>query len=153
MGNLIIRRYYLASCNGQRETPHSVAEDLFITEIHYHPLDQTEDELSDAPDLNDGDFEFLELLNVSSKQLILDAVAFTTGVEFVFPIDSRMQPGGRIVLCRNLETFPLRYSESPFGEYGGVLINSGEALVLVDAEGNVLLDLSYGDSYVGGWGD
>ncbi|MCH6256528.1 lamin tail domain-containing protein [Puniceicoccaceae bacterium K14] len=134
-----------------KETTGPVAGDLVVTEIHYHPLDPTEDELLDAPDLDDGDFEFLELLNVSSKQLILDGVAFTTGVEFVFPIDSRMQPGERIVLCRNLETFPLRYSESPFGEYGGALSNSGETLVLVDAEGNVLLDLNYGDSSVGGW--
>ena len=135
------------------ETPSAPAPgDLAISEIHYHPTDPTPAELAVLPDLGDGDFEFIELVNISPVPLRLDGCAFTDGIDFVFPEDSILQPGGRLVLCRNPDAFALRHpSVAPFGAFSGHLNNGGETLVLSDPAAVVLVEFTYGDSTAPDW--
>ncbi|NWK54229.1 lamin tail domain-containing protein [Verrucomicrobiaceae bacterium N1E253] len=120
---------------------------LVLSEIHYHPSPPTPDELAQSPTLDDGDFEFLEIMNISSSPLRLDGSTFTDGIDFVFPEDSILRPNERLVVVKNQDAFRIRYSggSSIAGTFSGGLKNSGERLVLEDPEGVVLISMSYGD--------
>lgn len=123
-----------------------VAGDLVISELHYHPTDPTPAELAAVPGLIDEDFEFIELMNIHSEPLRLDGCLFQNGIDYIFPEDSILQPGGRLVLVNDPVAFALRHGGvSPDGEFSGKLSNSGERIVLDDAGGLTLIDLRYGD--------
>src|SRR5690606_18735034 len=58
-----------------------------------------------------------------------------------------LAPGGNAILVRNAAAFSLRYGAHPIaGEFGGRLNNAGERLTLIDASGEVVRTLHYGDS-------
>ncbi|MGY8689754.1 MAG: lamin tail domain-containing protein, partial [Verrucomicrobiales bacterium] len=61
--------------------------DVTLTEIHYHPQDDTET-------------EFIELTNISSRTINLRGTAFTKGVNFRFPTkrDTLLAPNQRLLL-------------------------------------------------------
>jgi len=113
---------------------------LRITEIMYHPLDE---------ETVDGDaFEFIELKNTGGEILDLSGVAFTEGIRFAFPEGSVLGPGGFLLLVADYAAFQSRYPgvEAVFGVYDGKLSNSGERIVLADANGDALFDFTYGDA-------
>ncbi|MGB0993498.1 MAG: lamin tail domain-containing protein, partial [Akkermansiaceae bacterium] len=120
--------------------------DLVISELHYHPAEPTTAELAAISSLSGDDFEFLELMNISSNPLRLDGCVFSDGIDYIFPEDSIIQPGGRLVLVKNESAFSLRHSSSiPHGSFSGGLKNSGEQIVLQDASATTILDFTYGD--------
>lgn len=134
------------------QPPHApVRGNLVISEIHYHPSDPTAAELAAIPDLKSGDFEFLELTNISTNPLRLDACAFTDGIDFLFGEDAILQPGGRLILCSNPAAFVLRHPVVIDGVFSSSLSNGGETLVLSDSSGQVLIEFSYGDSSSPNW--
>ena len=120
--------------------------ELVLTEINYNPQGA-------------DDAEFLELKNVSAKNLILDDLQFTDGISFTFPVNTVLPPGEYVVVVGNETVFAGRYldSSSPWistpvtvaGEFTGSLDNGGENLTLVDASGGDLLNFAYNDS--GSW--
>lgn len=120
--------------------------DLLISEINYNP--------SGADDA-----EFVELKNVSAKNLILDGLSFVDGISFTFPANSVLAPGAHIVVVGNKAAFNGRYldSSSPWlagsvtvaGTFSGALGNGGEILQLQNASGADLLNFAYSDS--GSW--
>ncbi|GAA5481256.1 lamin tail domain-containing protein [Haloferula sargassicola] len=125
-----------------------LAENLVVSEIMYHPADPTGDELLVAD--NDGEFEFLELLNVSETETLdLSALSFTDGIEFDFSAAAitTLAPGGRLVIVSNLAAFEARYGSGlpVAGEYGGALSNSGEALEVSYALTTPVIGFSYDD--------
>ena len=77
---------------------------LAITEIMYHPL---------ASGTNDdGDFEFIELKNVSAQALNLVGIRFTNGIDFTFTTTNaitNLGAGQYVVLVKNLPAFRSRY--------------------------------------------
>lgn len=98
------------------------------------------------------DFEFLELLNIGSEPIELGGFAFTTGVAHTF--QNRTLAGGEsVVVARNRAAFLSRYPSAAAslaqGEYTGRLDNGGELLTLVDAAGEIIFAIAYGDS--GDW--
>lgn len=125
-------------------------EFLRITEIHYNPAPP-----SSAAELlasNDSDqFEFVELQNIGAGPLDVGGVQFLDGIEFTFADGTIIPAGGYLVVVRNQAAFVARYGEGiPIaGEFSpSNLRNSGEALELRDAPGNVIQRFSYGD---GAW--
>lgn len=105
---------------------------LVINEIHYHPT---------APATVDGDvFEFIELYNKGTVPLRLDNVYFSRGFTYHFPPGTTLAAGAYFVLSPDAQQFKTRYGFSPNAVMRGNLSNSGEAIELRDAVGN-LIDL------------
>ncbi|MEM7314114.1 MAG: lamin tail domain-containing protein, partial [Planctomycetota bacterium] len=123
-------------------------ETLVVSEINYHPHDPTPSELQSIPNLDDDDFEFIEVANTDdARSLNLLGMRFVNGVEFEFP-DYSLAPGERAVIVKNAEAFTLRYGDSVdiIGEWTlGSLSNSGEQLELVDGTGERLFGIEYDD--------
>jgi hypothetical protein len=114
-----------------------VAQDnkLRITEIMYNPA---------AGD----DYEFIELRNTGRSDLELANVSFVEGIRFVFPPRTpALAAGEYAVLVRNPAAFAELYPEIvPSGVYDGSLSNKGERLILVDAERQIIVDVTYDDA-------
>lgn len=93
------------------------------------------------------DFEYLELINLSTGPLDVTGVRLTEGVQFLFPADPRFILGGgeRVVVVKNLEAFRSRYGLAPrvAGVYTGSLNNGGESMVMLDALGEKILDFEF----------
>jgi hypothetical protein len=120
---------------------------LRLTEIHYHP---------EAPpagsDFDEDDFEFLELQNVGETPIALYGVQITGGVRFnfgrqeIWPLES----GQVVLLVEDLAAFKSRYDTTEIligGVYSGKLSNSGEDLTLIDARGEIVLNITYEDTW------
>jgi hypothetical protein len=114
---------------------------LQISEIQYHTYGN-----DSGPDTFDAEeYEFLEIENCSKKLIHLTGAAFTKGVLYAFPDNAVIGPGRRIVLSANPKAFRARYGFQPFGKYLRKLDNSGETVVLRDAQGNVVDAVTYDD--------
>ena len=129
------------------------AQNLSISEIHYRPLAPSLEEIEAG--YNDrSDFEFIELVNISSRPVDLGSIEFSGGIEFDFSlVDSNrtLLPGERCILVNNLPAFVMRYGDAIdpslkiLGEYDGNLNNDGEQLIVSNKAGNVIIDLTYND--------
>jgi hypothetical protein len=120
-----------------------VAEDideLRITEIHYHPLDEgTED--------NDSEYEFIEIKNMGISNYDISGYRFSNGIDYTFAFGTVLQGGEILVLASNANAFDSRYGFVPHGVYNGRLDNSGERIVLEKSNGDTLIQLRYNDKY------
>ena len=112
---------------------------LRVTEIHYHPTDPTAAEII-AGFTNDGEFEFIELLNSSTTEtLSLADVRFTEGVDYYFSswALTLLAPGELVVVAANAAGLAERYG-AVLGLTGAYdperLNNGGELLRIVDAD-------------------
>tara|TARA_Y100000766_G_scaffold5696_1_gene4317 strand:- start:670 stop:1530 length:861 start_codon:yes stop_codon:yes gene_type:complete len=112
------------------------------------PSNLTVSELMYNPPGSSEDLEFIELVNLSGTDTIeLGGAKFTEGVQFAFPINTRLAPGGRLLLVSDEEAFVSHYGLGlPIvGQYDGLLDNSGEQLVIENSTGNVILNFTYND--------
>ena len=107
---------------------------LRITEMHYNPPVEVGD-----------NGEFIELQNTGTTELNLSGVTLSDGIEFVFPVGSRLAPGAYAVVARDPATFVSRYGFEPFGPFAGRLNNDGETIVLSSAGGSRISSLKYDD--------
>ena len=126
------------------------AASLAVAEIHYRPAPPSAAEMS-AGFNESSDFEFIELLNFGPRGIDLGGLSFTDGIGFSFDeslLGRTMASGERILLVNNLAAFEMRYgNEHPVaGEFSGDLNNDGERLMITDASGAVVLDLTYNDA-------
>ena len=124
------------------------AANLKISEIMYRPAKPSDSE-ADAGFKDRGDFEFIELQNTGSKEVILDDVAFTNGIEFEFAQSSMrtLEPGKFVLLVKNREAFETRYGAGlPIaGEYSGSLSNDGESLGIRGPKITSIAHFTYND--------
>ncbi|MCC6232872.1 MAG: lamin tail domain-containing protein [Verrucomicrobiales bacterium] len=108
---------------------------LRFTEIMYHPAD------GDA-------FEFLELANLGDLPVNLTGYSLE-GVQFRFPDPTPALPAGARWILANGESptlFAARYPGTPVaGWFGGSLANSGERIALIDRNGALVTEVTYGD--------
>ena len=121
------------------------ADNLVVSEIHYHPAEPiAPGEIAVSTDRDD--FEFIEFLNIAAQPIELAGVSFTDGIEFSFGDETLLEPGRRLVLVGDAAAFAARYGDEVtiFGEYSGRLSNGGERLALSGRNG-VLLDFSFDD--------
>lgn len=120
-----------------------VAQDfsgLQLSEIHYHPADPVP-----AGVFNGDEFEFLEFKNAGATELDLSGLRISNGVEYEFPLGTRLAPGRFLVLAENAVAFAQRYpTPVPDGVYAGQLSNAGERVTVVDPAGATLLTVGYG---------
>lgn len=121
----------------------ATAENLTISEIHYHPAN------------GDPGGEFIELMNVGAAPVSLEGARFTAGIEFDFTGSAvtSLPPGGRVLVVENKAAFLAKHGASApvAGEFSSMtkLSNGGERLTLVDRGGAVIADFEYGTS--GSW--
>lgn len=124
-----------------------VVEHLRVSEIMYHPADS-------MPGVDDdAQYEYLEFVNTSERFAIdLAGVRFTTGISHQFANSTLLGPGERGVIVTNEAAFRTRYGDGPrvLGTYAGQLNNGGEQL-RITAQGQVVLDFTYGDGVAPGW--
>jgi hypothetical protein len=116
-------------------------ENLRITEIHYHPLDD------DTADNNDGEYEFIEMKNVGDETLDLSGMFFSQGITYSFPQNTTLGPGEFMTLASNKSVFFTRYGFNAFDEYKGQLGNNRDTIALNTAAGDTLIKISYDDQY------
>jgi hypothetical protein len=132
--------------------PRTPLDSLAITEINYNPADPTAEELLLDPDLDNDDFEFIELQNVSDQRIDLSGVYFAEGVSFTFADGTELAPGETVLVAADAAAFEIRYGEELelAGEFGsGALRNDGEKIVLKDADDDTIQEFTYDDA--NGW--
>jgi len=128
------------------------AANLAISEIMYHPSFPTPSEIS-AGFLDEGAFEFIELMNIGSREVNLDGAQFTSGINYALPA-TVIPVGGRVLIARDRSGFLSRHPGGAAmllpGEYGladtNKLSNGGELIVLVDASGSDIRRFTYDDN-------
>ena len=120
---------------------------LVVSEVHYHPAPLNAEERAAGHALR-SEFEYVELMNVGAAPINLLGVAFVDGIAFEFAEDHILGSGQGVLLVSNREAFTRRYPTAASrvaGEYEGRLRNSGETLVLLDADGKAIQRILYDD--------
>lgn len=109
----------------------------------FNPGPPTEEEKA-AGFIENDDFEFIELLNISSEVHNLSNYELLSAVRIRFNNFS-MQPGQRVVVVKRIRAFRARYGDSVqvIGEYSGNLNNNYEELILRDSSDQTILDFNY----------
>ncbi|WP_210417757.1 CotH kinase family protein [Bythopirellula goksoeyrii] len=125
------------------------ATNLRITELQYHPANPTPAELAMAPGIEDNDFEFVELHNISNDTISLNGVRFMEGVSFDFSTSNvtTIAPGATVVVVENEAAFDARYGNGMLiaGKYTNDFSNGGDHVVLVDSNDQIIHDFTYSD--------
>ena len=135
------------------DTLFTVETPIRVTELNYHPDTRTPEEIA-AGFLNDDDFEYIEIINISTTDSVnLSGVQFTDGIDFTFG-DVTLAPEESGVIVHDLAAFQFRYGTGPrvLGQYGQTpedyqLANGGETLTLLDAVGGMIQSFRYDDSW------
>ena len=108
---------------------------VVISEIHYNPSpDQGRDEA----------YEFIELVNRGDGTIDLSGYCFDDGIDYTFPEGTELDPGECLVVAKDAA----QYATAPCQVLQwdrGSLSNGGEVLRLVDAEGDWIDRVAYGD--------
>ena len=130
---------------------------LRISEIHYHPVDVTPEELA-AGYSDADDFEFIEFVNTSSLTIDLTSVRLerteiddtTHGVDFEFAASevTELRPGERVVVVEDTDAFTLRYGDGirVAGQWSGALSNAGETIT-AKAGDEIIHQFAYSDEW------
>ena len=137
-----------SSINVISTSTNPVVDSLRITELNYNPGDPSAAELAVIPELDQDDFEFIELQNTGSQPINLIGTRFNAGIQYTFP-SSVLTVGERGLLVKDTTAFELRYGtdHNIIGQYdSGTLNNGGETLTLVDSQNDTVLSFSYDDN-------
>lgn len=110
-------------------------KNIKLTEIQYKPLAEIGQD--------NEEYEFIELKNRNQSVLDLSGLYFDSGVDFTFPVESKIKPGEFIVLSSNSSQFLSRYGFRSFAEYKGKLNNAGETLTLKTGLDSIVFSVSY----------
>ena len=128
--------------------PLSVAEinDLRITELMYNP--PMADTAGGEVDVDNENFEFVELKNIGVKTIDLGGVKFTNGIDFTFS-NFELGTGRYTVIVSDQIAFESRYGllVDIAGQYTGRLDNGGERITMENAFGQTVLDFRYEDQW------
>jgi hypothetical protein len=127
---------------------------LRITEVMYNPADPSPAEAA-AGFVDNDDFEFIELRNISGSPVDLTGVRFTNGIDYTLP-STTLAAGERMVVPRNASAFAERYNtigltiapeyRDPIDD-SNKLKNSDEPIKLADAIGGDIHDFHYYDTW------
>lgn len=123
---------------------------LRVSEIMYRPSDPTPAELEVDPLFYHSDFEFIELMNVSTNTTLdLDGVAITSGIggDFAFSESAirSLEPGEHVLVVSNVAAFEARYGTNlpVAGEFAGGLDSDGDSITIDDIDGSTILKAEY----------
>lgn len=122
----------------------SKADDLSnlkVTELFYHPQD-----IINGTDTASGKwYEFIEFKNTGETALNLSGLVLDSAVYYVFPENTILPPSGFYVIATKPKYFFERYGLNPSGNCQDYFANSGEYVLLTDANGNEILSFTYSD--------
>ncbi|MCA9167343.1 MAG: lamin tail domain-containing protein [Planctomycetales bacterium] len=134
----------------------ATAADIGITEVNYNPHDAL---LAREPDVNNDDFEFIEIVNRSDHPINLSGAQLVAvqgqGVTFTFG-EQLLAAGAYVVVPANRTAFVGRYGDSPrlavgveadpnVWIYQGRLSNGGERITLLSPDGELADRIEYAD--------
>jgi hypothetical protein len=128
------------------------SSNLVVSELHYNPPAATPGDI--AAGFSTGDFEYIELMNISRTQPVnLANVHFDQGISFEFTGTIELPPGGRAVLPRRSGAFARRHPGVPVaGQFydstdpaANQFSNGGEMITLLAANGQVIQSFTYDD--------
>ena len=112
---------------------------LVISMINYHPTSQM--------GFNADDLEFLCIVNNSDDTVDASGVYFRElGLSYTFPAGSLIPPHGEVFLASNAQALQQCYHKTAYGEFLRHLDNKSERLVLADAWGNIIDEVTYADT-------
>jgi hypothetical protein len=112
---------------------------LVISMINYHPTSQM--------GFNADDLEFLCIVNNSDDTVDASGVYFRElGLSYTFPAGSLIPPHGEVFLASNAPALQQCYHKTAYGEFLRHLDNKSERLVLADAWGNIIDEVTYADT-------
>lgn len=119
----------------------TVRGDVRINELFYHPASELDRE------------EWLELVNTGTNRVDVSGWRFTEGVRFTIPPNTRINPGGFLVVAADAGSFATNHpGVTPVvAGWEGILSNSGQQVQLVDAAGKPVDSVRYADD--GEWAD
>lgn len=98
--------------------PAAYYDDLVINEIHYNP--------ADIGLVSGSNLEFIEIKNISDKELNISNTKFTRGIHYQFPMGAKLQANNYIVLASDSVAAKNYYGITFDGQYNGKLANNGE---------------------------
>lgn len=94
----------------------------------------------------ENDEEWIELYNRSSSAVLLDNWELDGAINFTFPTGTQIQPGGYLVVARDLNDFSTKFpGVTALGDFSGSLANSGDHLRLLDQWNNPVNEVAYLD--------
>ena len=91
------------------------------------------------------DLEFLEFINTSDMPISLAGYEFDDGITYSFP-DTVVAPSGFLVITNDSLKFQRFYEQSALEWESGSLSNGGEELLVLDVNGDTIIDLEYSDN-------
>ena len=77
-----------------------------------------------------GCSEFIEIINGEDQPVDISSYTFTDGIDYTFPLGTTLAVGQAIVLAEDSLSYVQNYGSSPFGQYKGGLLSSGERIEL-----------------------
>ncbi|HKQ36474.1 MAG TPA: lamin tail domain-containing protein, partial [Verrucomicrobiae bacterium] len=104
---------------------------IVINEIHYDPDVKTEL------------VEFVELHNASSAAVNISGWSLSDAIDYTFPAGTTIAPGGFAVAAQNTNAFRAKFGFNAFGPWAGRLNSSGERVVLRNAAGQIVDEVTY----------
>ena len=113
-------------------------DNLKITEIHYHPLSEVNEDSKD--------FEFIEFKNTGNNPINLYNVRIIGGIEYTFPYYT-LNPEKFVVLASNRINFVCRYGFHAFDVFNRNLSNGGDNIFVISADSVIACEVDYSDNY------
>jgi hypothetical protein len=116
------------------DTVPASATNLVVSQLDYNPV-------------GGNTQEFIELMNISAQNLDLTGVHLRDAVDYDFPANTILPPGGRIQVAGDLAGFGTRFGGAPplriMGPYLGNLSNGGEHILVVSDTQGKIRDFNY----------
>ena len=133
------------------------AATLRVSRVHYNPLGPSAAESAAMPGATAGDFEWIELSNVSAAPVNLEGVSLAEGM----PVASvtlpafTLAPGAKALVVKNPAAIALRHGSAAAARIAGQwsgdsnLSNSGELILVRDRSSGIIASFAYDDE--GAW--
>jgi len=124
-----------------------VPEDVFISEIMYHPPEVGN------PAVEPVELEYIGISNRGNARIDLSGWYFSKGIHFEFSAGSSIDPGKEILITKDvgalLAAYPALSETDVIGNFDGKLVDSSEKIYLRDGDGNLVDGVEYSDD--GSW--
>jgi hypothetical protein len=113
--------------------------DLVISKIHYNPLEDS--------GYSSKELEFIEITNASNQSIDLSGYYIRElGISYQFAANATVAGDQKIYLTSDATVFEDYYGFAPFGVFTRDLSNSSYTIILSDALGNTIDQVTYMDS-------
>ena len=133
------RMFGLILCLWGVATASAASSNIVINELMYHPSQERDD------------LQYVEVYNRGTNVVDLSGWAFTMGVAFTFPENTKLAPDSYLVVTRNLTEFKNFYGRSipALGNFTGHLSHKGDRVELSGPDRKLVDWVKYSDTL--GW--